>query len=190
MRIFEKIDLKPFMNHKVIYEKLPEEGTEFGLDNICILKEDFKFRREERINGIEFRFETGETDNIMCEKQSLKVGETIKKLHLVGFAYWGNIHDFLRIIYADGEEAMLKVGLADWSHSADAEIYIREFFKEDDISTAKIVLSSGRFSHLVYFHLFSGEVKADKPIREIILPDNMFMHIFAITLERESEDID
>ena len=190
MRIFEQIDLKPFMNHKVIYEKLPEGGAEFGLDNICILKEDVKFRREERINGIDFRFETGETDNIMCEKQSLKVGKTIKKLHLVGFAYWGNIHDFFRIIYADGEEEMLRVGMADWSHSADAEIYTRAFFKEDEISTAKIVLSSGQISHLVYFHLFSGEVKSDKLIREIIFPDNMFLHIFAITLERESEKTD
>ena len=85
---------------------------------------------------------------------------------------------------------MLKIGMADWSYSVDSQIYIREFFKDEDISTAKIVLSSGRLSHLVYFHLFSCEVRADKQIREIVLPDNMFMHIFAITLERESEEID
>ena len=190
MRIFEPVNLKPFMNYKIVCENVPENGEEFGLDNICILKEDFKFREIELINGIEFRFEIGEYDNIICEKQRLKVDKLIKKLHVVGFAYWGDVQEFCKIIYADGEEEMLKIGMADWSYSVDSQIYIREFFKDEDISTAKIVLSSGRLSHLVYFHLFSCEVRADKQIREIVLPDNMFMHIFAITLERESEEID
>ena len=69
MRIFEPVNLKPFMNHKIVCENVPENGEEFGLDNICILKEDFKFREIELINGIEFRFEIGEYDNIICEKQ-------------------------------------------------------------------------------------------------------------------------
>ena len=51
------------------------------------------------------------------------------------------------------------------SRSVEAGSYVREFFKEDDISTTRIVLSFGRFSQFACFHLFSGEVKSDKPIR-------------------------
>ena len=47
MKVFKTIDLSPFCNHKLVYERLPDEGGEYGLDNICVLKEDFKFKERE-----------------------------------------------------------------------------------------------------------------------------------------------
>ena len=37
----KKIDISKYCNHKLIYENLPEGESYFGLDNICILKQDF-----------------------------------------------------------------------------------------------------------------------------------------------------
>ena len=51
MKVFKTIDLSPFCNHKLVYERLPDEGGEYGLDNICVLKEDFKFKERETIDG-------------------------------------------------------------------------------------------------------------------------------------------
>ena len=190
MKQFQTIDLTPLMNHKFVYEKVPENGDDSGLDGTYILKEDFKFCREERINGTDFCFHYGGSDNVLCEGQRVQINSSAKKIHVIGFAYWEDICEYLRLIGIDGKEILVRIGLPDLTHAADSHVFYREQYKQYDISTAKILLSSGRVKQLIYFHHCVCDVQNGGIIREIVLPDNMFMHIFAITLERESEDID
>ena len=183
MSDFIKINLVSLVNHKLVYDLLPTEEKEFGLDKNCILKEDFKFKGEETINGAEFRFITGNYDNMSCEGQRLEVGMAAEKLHVIGFGYWGDICENLKVVYDDGSSEIIQIVLPDWSHSEKDDAMTQFLCREKEIRNAKIVLSSGRLKHLIYFHHFACGLDKNKIIKELIFPDNMFMHIFALSLE-------
>ena len=190
MKKFETVDLSEIINHKLIYGNIPlTNEKEAGLDNIYILQEDNKFKPTEKIDGSEFHFHFGNYDNVLCEGQTLKIGKRIDKLHIIGFSYWGDAHEYFRVKNEQGQEKRLQISLADWSHPSDADTFTKKFFKGEKITTVRIVKSSGSANHLIYFHHYICETGINEPIQELILPDNMFMHIFAITLEMEREDI-
>ncbi|MFQ9736953.1 MAG: hypothetical protein ACLR06_04060 [Christensenellaceae bacterium] len=188
MKRHKALDMSGLFNHKLIYKELPKSG-EYGLDNICILKEDFKLDGERLIDGVRFNFCVGEqTDNMICSGQSLAVNEAADKLYFAGFAYWGDSCEKFEIVYEDGETENAEIALLDWSHGMQEGIRMRFFTRSGSLKTAGICISSGRLIHLVYFHRFEYIVKKGKKIREIIFPDNMFMHIFATTIETNGED--
>ena len=181
MKRHKALDMSGLFNHKLIYNKLPKSG-EYGLDNICILKEDFKLDGERLIDGVRFNFCVGEqTDNMICSGQSLAVNEAADKLYFAGFAYWGDSCEKFEIVYEDGETENAEIALLDWSHGMQEGIRMRFFTRSGSLKTAGICISSGRLIHLVYFHRFEYIVKKGKKIIEIIFPDNMFIHIFSTT---------
>ena len=179
--MFYSLNIEKFCNHKLIYAELPKT-EEFGLDNICILKDDFRIENPHLFKEVGFNFVFGNYDNIVCERQTIEIGLKVKKIHIIGFAYWGNICEHFTIVYEDGSKECAKIPFFDWSHriqnkSPDkpGQICGLELFKT--------VITSGRWVHLAYFHHSTYEVSTNKVIKEIILPDNMFVHIQAITLE-------
>ena len=189
MKKFETLDLSAIMNHKLVYDVPPTDEKEAGLDNIYILKEDNRLKEIEQIDGIDFAFRFGACDNVVCEGQTLGIGKRVDKLHIIGFSYWGDIHEYVRILDEKNREKQVQISLADWAHPSDEDTFTREFFKGEKITTVKIVKSSGRACHLVYFHHCIAETGMKEPIRKLIFPDNMFTHIFAITLGAVIENI-
>jgi len=175
---FFTVDLSKAYNHKLVYDRLPETG-EFGLDNICILRQDFKFSAEEWINGIQFIFSGSEADNVVCEGQKVHIGTKGKKLHFIGFGYWG---------IASTEE-FKEVAFFDWSvNGSDIEsLFMKESWggqnDKKEMKQTTAMVSSGKLKHLIWFHHFVCEADSEKEIAELILPDNMFMHVLALTLE-------
>lgn len=187
MTKFKMLDISELCNHKLIYEELPEKG-EYGLDGICILKEDFKPKDKTLLDGVEFDFYLGKTaDNIVCEGQEIEINEKAEKLHFLGFAYWGDASEGMKIEYGDGEEETKEIAFVDWARKAEDSIEMQILKKEGEIRTAEICLSSGRLVHPVYIHHYEGKMNGNKKIRKIVLPDNMFMHIFAVTLEEGAD---
>ena len=186
MKVFKTIDLSPFCNHKLVYERLPDEGGEYGRDNICVLKEDFKFKERETIDGAEFAFSLSDFDNVVCDRQRIRIGERAERLHVIGFGYWGDIFEDFQLVYDDDSAAYLRVALPDWSHAGKGDVVSQFYLRDVDVRPARVVLSSGSQRHLIYFHYCTCEVDSQKPIREIVLPDNMFMHVFAISLEKNA----
>lgn len=185
MKNFKSLDISKLCNHKLIYEELPEKG-EYGLDGICILKEDFKLKDKTLLDGVKFDFYLGETaDNVISEGQEIEINEKAEKLHFLGFAYWGDASEGMKIEYGDGEEETKEIAFVDWSWKAEDSIETQILKKEGEIRTAEICLSSGQLVHPVYIHHYECKINGDKRIRKIVLPDNMFMHIFAMTLEKE-----
>ncbi len=188
MKIYKKLNLAPLMNHRLVYEELPGADEEFGLDNICILQENFKYKAQEKINGAEFKIETGNYDNMVSERQRLEVNDSADRLHILGFGYWGDAQENLKIVYGDGEKQDVGIALLDWSHGKIEDSFAKGFFEKYELLPAGAMLSTGRLIHAIYFHHCISEVESGKTIREIIFPDNMFMHIFAVTLEQERSD--
>ena len=184
MSRFIPINLKPFCNHKMVYTKLPKEkaGQEFGLDNICILRSDVKLKEHDILDGVEFCFDFGKLDNVICTSQKITVNALATTIHFIGFAYWGDVNEYIKITYDDLSEEIVRVPFIDWAHMAHSEPWSTEWYGEN-ISTVRTVITSGALTHLAYFHHITCEIGQQKNIKEILLPDNMFTHIFAITLE-------
>ena len=85
---FKKINIADLCNHKLFYDSVPDLSKNFGLENICGLKEKLSWMEEEIINGVEFRLNFGTFDNIQCSNQEILVTTRADKLHILGFAYW------------------------------------------------------------------------------------------------------
>lgn len=187
MKELIKLDVKPYCNHKFIYARAPKikEGeTDVGLDNEYVLKSDLRIQPVDEFDGIVFKFSFGRYDNITCERQHIPVGQRINKVHFLAFAYWGNTNEYFKIIYQDGTEEFVRIPFIDWSHTASKKTQDIAVFG-DNTTTVKVAMCQGEDPHLVYFHHISCELKQGKTIKEIVFPDNMFIHIFAITLETQ-----
>ncbi len=186
MNSFFLLDLHEYCNHKLIYGREPKsikDKADVGLDNIYILKSLLKINEKEAFNGIEFNFTLGQYDNIVCEGQSIPVETRGEKLHIIGFAYWGDINEYFRVVYEDGEADFLKIPFIDWSHPVRKNFYDVALYGKN-IETVKKVPSSGAEMHFIHFHHSVSKLQGNKKIKEIILPDNMFIHIFAMTIEK------
>ena len=185
MKRFERVDLSPWLNHKLVYASLPLAEEEYGLENICILQANFSLRDEETIDGVEFRFADSNFDNVLCDRQRVKAEAEAKKLHFIGFSHWGDTCENFTVVCGDGGEETVRVAVPDWSHGWDADIFTHSMFQSSAARTPKSFISPGTGKRPLYLHhcVFSHENEARR--REIVFPDNMLMHIVALTLEGE-----
>lgn len=185
MSSLKALDISELCNHKLIYGKLLET-EDYGLDNICILKEDFKFKDRETLDGIDFQFYVGEqADNIACEAQQLEINERVKALHFIGFTYWGDTCEYFRLVYEDGTVEYMNIAFVDWSHDIQNDVETSFLMKAGSVAKVGICISSGKMIHLIYFHHYTYRACSHKKLRKIIFPDNMFIHIFAVTIEKD-----
>ena len=51
-------------------------------------------------------------------------------------------------------------------------------------TTIRKFITTGAWKYMAYLHHITCETAQRKTVKEIVLPDNMFIHIFAITLEK------
>ena len=167
-------DLKKQFNHKFIYEKEVLKN-EIGLDGTYVLKEE--------LNDIEyFNIGTDELDNIVCENQIIEINNYVDKLHILGFSYWGSTSEYLEIRYQDETVEKIKIPFIDWVMKSSVNYRTISWYGEN-IKTIKQVTSKGLLKHTVNFHHSITKLVSKKMIKEIKLPDNFLIHIFAITLE-------
>lgn len=180
---FYPVDLAGYANHKLVYVSVPESGC-YGLDRTCILRKNYVKEEKNLINGVPFRFPLQEKDNIFCENQEITVGAAGSKLHLLGFAYWGDNFDYFRLRYEDGSEERAEIFFSDWSHVFISTVMNFQYDRKDyDHKTGEIFISSGKEKIPLYLHHVTCGIDGGRKLKSIVLPDNMFMHIFAMTLE-------
>lgn len=181
---FKKINIEKFCNHKLIFENLPVQEERFGIDNICVLKENFEISKKLKKGDLEIDYSLGRNDNIICNSQRIKINQRVKRLHMVGFAYWGDACENLKIIYEDNTECWIELTFIDWSCSYKSRLTEgHDPENQKMIEDIQVMISSGEWIHLIYFHDFICELNEQKAVKEIILPDNILIHIFAITAE-------
>ncbi len=184
---FKKIDLAEYCNHKLIYYGLPNPKKEAGLDNIYIVKDIFL--SAQRAPGkspvnVTFDYQFGMNDNIQCEGQHIRLDLCAKRIHLVGFAYWGEACENIEIVYEDGTRGWCEALFVDWSRPFNRYMELGQK-RENRVEDLFTLTSSGAQTHLVCMHDCICELDGRKPVKEIGLPDNMLIHIFALTVEYE-----
>lgn len=180
---YKKIDIAKQCNHKLIYDSKPEEGSSCGLDNIYVLKYDFLSEGKELGRGIDCVYSLGEHDNIACNGQRIFIGSKVKKWHFIGFAYWGDVSELIKVIYEDETEEWIKITFIDWSYSFVHSIWNKNITYDNKIENIRTVITCGDMIHLIYFHDCIHEFHSEKNVKEIILPNNILVHIFALTVE-------
>lgn len=181
---FRKIDISKLCNHRLFYESVPEINTEFGLDNICGLYGNLRWKKDEEIDGTDFSFCFGNVDNIQCDGQKVPISDQVDVLHILGFAYWGDTREVFVAKYMDGSEELLYVPFIDWSHPFGGIVNEIQF-ADAHVNTAKRTWAFGALEHPFYIHHIRIELKGTCNIEKLVLPRNMFIHIFAITLEKK-----
>lgn len=184
---FKKIDLADLCNHKLIYYGSPNPKREAGLDNIYIIKDVFLAAQRASVKSsvdVVFDYQFGMYDNIQCEGQRIRLNLYAEKIHLVGFAYWGDSYENVGIVYEDGTRDWCEVLFVDWSHPFDRGLDLgqKEMSRVEDLFA---LTSSGALTHLIYVHDCICELNKHKSVKEIVLPDNMLIHLFAVTVEYE-----
>ena len=183
---FYPIDLSQYCNHKLVYSGVQEgDDDSVGLDGEYIDEKDLKIKPNDEIGGVPFRFVFGDFDNVQCDGQTIKVDQFANRLHVLGFAYWGDTFDIVRIRYCDGAEEPLKIPFIDWAHKASEDYRDRAFFGKN-IFSARYMITSGKGDHLACLHHCILDLAGNSAIEEIILPDNLFLHVTAITLEKNN----
>lgn len=184
MRTFYKADLRELCNHKLIGDSAI--GT--GIDGIYIDRADWRLTGSQNIDGIDFDFYMGDKDNVECDRQVLPVSAAADRLHVVGFAYWGETTEQFRIVYEDGSEETVAVSFMDWSRTKQNRYWNCEW-KGGDIKEVYHCISSGALTHVIYWYRMSAALHGHSPVKEIVFPDNFFVHVFALTLENSEEEV-
>ncbi|MFR2461987.1 MAG: hypothetical protein ACLTAN_09065 [Christensenellaceae bacterium] len=187
MNRFVTVNLDKYYNHKIIYRQEPKEkiGKEIGLDNVFILRSDIKLNEHQVLDEVDFDFCFKKFDNVVCDRQRIQINAQaqVSKIHFVAFSYWGDTNEYFKLIYDDLSEENIRVPFTDWSHMAYGCIDV-SFNYDGKTTTIRKFITTGAWKHLAYLHHITCETAQRKTVKEIVLPDNMFIHIFAITLEK------
>ena len=183
MKRFIPIDLREHYNHRLIYTEVSGREEELGAEGIYILKSDLKIPEEAVLDGVEFRFAFGRFDNVLCERQRVAVDGRASAIHFIGFGHWGDTNEYFRIIYDDSDEELARVPFIDWVRKPYSDFNSTSWFGNNTTTAAYAISSGVEGPYLIHFHHMVAELTGRKRIKEILFPDNMFTHIFAMTLE-------
>lgn len=179
----KKINLSKFYNHKLFYDSIPNGEKTFGLDNICILKQNYIENKKILTQKVNIDFCSNDYDNVICNKQKVLIESKVHRWHFIGFAYWGNVSELFRVIYIDETEEIIEVTFADWSRPYAQDLLENTEGSFNIVEDVLNVESSGEKTHLVHFHDSIFESHNEKIVKEIVLPNNLLVHIFALTIE-------
>ena len=176
-----KIDLSDIANHKFVYghDIITDETS--GLDGIYFEKEIFTYEWNHWVKDI-FKLPDSFFDNVECDRQSVYIGENVKGFHFLGFFFWGSNTEHILVEFDNGDTEVLKVMFEDWTNLLKSDQHLFRESSLDGCETLFAITTRGEF-HIVYFHHAKCELKHKGKVKRLILPENMFMHIFAITAE-------
>lgn len=178
-----KIDISMYCNHKLIYKNLPESSSSFGVDNICILEQDYSRNDEASKQGILNNYCLCDYDNIVCGGQKIFIGSKVKKWHFIGFAYWGDVNEIVKVVFDDNTEDWIEIAFIEWTRLFVHDVWNNNFAGDKQIENVRTVITSGDMVHLAHFHDCICEFCKGKSVKEIILPNNILVHIFALAIE-------
>ena len=188
---YYKLDLSPYYNKKLVFSR-GKITDDLGNDGVGINKRTFfDLNKTVELSGVDYIFkQKNSMDCIVCDNQNVVFRPTFSnKLHILGFMYWGANHDFFKLKYENGETRNAKVLLNDWSaaHNDLEDPHYIGYTQEKGYITVKTFYSCGKLKLPLYLHHCECESPINKKLKAITFPDNMYMHIMAITLECVNE---
>lgn len=125
--------------------------------------------------------EAGKKNNVACKGQKIPVSGKAAQLHLLATATDANQEAKITIVYTDGEaKGDLKV--TDWCQAAAFGE------KTGVVCPSRVAIGAekkmDKESKETHLWVVSIPLDAQRELKEIVLPDNAKIHIFAITLAK------
>ena len=183
MRYF--VDLKPYFNFRMAYPKDTDlsETDYIGVHNYFYFQEDIEYgiigNHEVTVN-IE---RTDDFDCVECNNQIICLDSIpAKKIILAGACGWGQFRENFKFVFADRSVCCASVFLGDWAWPP--KIWIKGSMETEgrDLECSTLKEYKRRDGPAcIYYKII--ELPDIKKIKQIILPDNICMYIFGITLE-------
>ncbi len=177
-----KLDLTGVMNHKMAYGKNDVVDDASGVDG-DYLDKDVLTHLWERSAGNLFRLSNEFYDNIECDGQTVSVNAFVTKLHFLGFFFWGNNTERVTVEYADGYTETVSVTLEDCIYSLNNTKSLFAEYSGEGCETLFATTIQGNNVRIAYFHHAECELRHKGKVSKLVLPQNLFMHVFAITIE-------
>ena len=178
----KKIDLSDVVNHKLSYGKNDIINEFSGLDG-NYLDRDILLRVWDSAVGDFFLLSDGFYDNIECDGQVLHIGQNANKICFIGFFFWGKNTERVIVEFEDGIKETLRVTFEDWTVASSDEKSIFKGCSDDKVTTLFATTTKGNMIHIVNFHYAECALRHRAKVKNVIFPQNMFMHIFAVTIE-------
>lgn len=177
---WNSINIGSLLNHKLLFNHIPEDDDEHGVSGICI--SDVAFFGE-KINmecgGVPFEFcgSSSSKDNLICSNEHIKIElDNVKKIVFLGFNEFGNYGDKLTVVEKNKRTHIKQIFFYGLNQSVET-LYsseMNEYCSEAVKTTANEYLA---------VNFYKCEIPIDGlDIEEIILPDNIEMHILAVSV--------
>ena len=185
------LNISDAFDTRVVYDKASaheaELKHELGINNLYIDEKDFKFFQVVRKSNLSFVFRRNENlmDNASCRNQIVECPSVpCRKISILGTCNWGYFSEDFVLKFDDGSESKLYATFADWIFPFDkmADCYSEkgaEFYLEKHRVFDKYQ-SNGPEVILSYTTADFGKTRL---LDKLVFPDNMFMNVFAVTLE-------
>lgn len=140
-----------------------------------------------KVKGIKFLFSSHKQkpyNNIQCKGETLKLpGIKANIIYFLGASHGGNFKENFNLVYKDGTEELIQVGLSDWcALSQFGEL----------IGIKANYRYSGENKEELPCVMWVQEIilkHPEKKVFRLILPTKENMHIFAITLSRSKKSL-
>jgi hypothetical protein len=187
------VDLKHYFNYRLVYPQnteVQETDTDNykGITNNFFFEEDFDFKKLITTGNEEFIFERNKdlNDCIECRQTVVEVPDIdCKRISLAGISTWGMYKEKFKLIFDDGSSDNAIGYFADvaWPVHKYQQWFLG-IEKEAMLDGSKILCGPKKArEHEFYIYHYSTEFEKTRKLKKIIFPDNIFMYIFAITLE-------
>lgn len=182
--MYRSIDIGNYLNHKVvgeIEEYQDRKDILWGAPHIMF--QPASIPSPCMCGQVPFVLQTGnaDRDNVLCEGQTIKISGLKKgSLYFLCFSEWTDVFEKLQIVYAND---YIQIG------ELNAYNVITPYLWDYDIKIQTItpgfsfICSDGEIG-MVYLNQIKTD--AESPLREIRLPFNPLLHIFAITWEEKT----
>ncbi len=172
-----KVNLKQYMNSKGITSEDNMAEATLTIGSSSIPQKTIE-EAEGLFAGIPFRVQSeSRFDNIFADNQRIAIGSNAKSIYILGVSCQGDYQEEINVFYDDDQYETYLCGFSDF-------LSIEPYFND---------ILGRRFE---YSHTANGinenlkislwvnkiDVTSSKRIKELILPKNIFLHIFAITV--------
>lgn len=168
-REYTYIDLKPYFNNGDWLLSYP--GFRF--------EEPFPFGKVYKSFELELKIEPkGELNSISCSGQQISVPpSTYDEINLAGYATYGQQFENLTLCFEDGTKANILFDFSDWSEGEwkkESTLWSTDCWIDDEVEKKKANVFTRKYEI----------VKNDSKITQIILPENNYISLLAISFAK------
>ena len=136
-------------------------------------------------NDIEFDFSKIKDKCILANRQELEINEKVNKIAIAGSSLQYALIDKIKIIYEEGYYEYKTIKFSDYTWDINRSINWMFGKQKNDYRNNAIVLHEDynyEMEVLNYIYQYEIELKVDRVIKQIVLPQNELLLIFALTI--------